>query len=146
MPFVLGARSKERLRGVHPDLVRVVERALELSPIDFAVTEGVRDMVRQRELYKAGKTLTLNSKHLLQAETGYGHAVDVMAVGDLDGDGDVDAKDRLGTWTPEIYATIADAFAEAAAELGIKIRWGGTFRRKDGTPFFDGPHFELVRE
>lgn len=143
MAFVLGLRSKERLRGVHPNLEAVVVRALALSAVDFAVTEGVRDLVRQRELYKAGKTLTLRSKHLPQAD-GWSHAVDVMAVGDLDGDGDVDAKDKMGTWDLAQYEKIAAAFAKAAWQLNIKIRWGGTFKRKDGTPFVDAPHFELV--
>lgn len=51
MAFRLGAQSRARLAGVHPDLVRVVERAIQLSSVDFSVLEGVRTPQRQRELY-----------------------------------------------------------------------------------------------
>lgn len=141
--FVLGERSRERLTDVHPYLVKVVERAIELTPYDFAVSEGVRDKARQSMLVKRGSSLTLYSKHLVQGD-GFGHAVDLVAVGDLDGDGDVDAQDRDKTWDHEIYRSIAWAMDEAAKELGVRIRWGGTFKTRKGEPYFDGPHFELL--
>ncbi len=146
--FSLSARSFAKLEGVHPDLVRVVKRAIELSPIDFGVTEGLRDIERQRELKAKGFSKTLDSKHLKQSD-GYGHAVDLIAVGDLDIDGDIDAQDKSLTWLPAIYGTMNIAMVQAATELGVKIRWGGTFKVISGVdgklvPFFDGPHWELV--
>ena len=44
--FRLSARSLSRLEGVHPDLVKVVKRAIELTEVDFMVTEGVRTAAR----------------------------------------------------------------------------------------------------
>ena len=38
MAFVFGRKSKENLKGVHPLLVKIATRALELSPIDFRVS------------------------------------------------------------------------------------------------------------
>jgi peptidoglycan L-alanyl-D-glutamate endopeptidase CwlK len=35
-----GARSEQRLRGVHPDLVRVMRRAIATTHLDFTVLEG----------------------------------------------------------------------------------------------------------
>ena len=55
--FKLGKRSIERLQGVHPDLVKVVERAIDLSPVDFTVLEGLRSPERDR------KSTRLNSSH-----------------------------------------------------------------------------------
>jgi len=55
MGFKLGLRSKQNLSGVHPDMVAVVTRALEISEKDFSVTEGVRNIERQRKLKKTGK-------------------------------------------------------------------------------------------
>ena len=40
--MALNNRSLQNLIGVHPDLVRVVERAAELSPVAFVITEGLR--------------------------------------------------------------------------------------------------------
>lgn len=40
MTFKLGRVSLDRMAGVHPDLVRVVKRAIALTTVDFRVTEG----------------------------------------------------------------------------------------------------------
>jgi len=54
MSYALGSRSLGRLEGVHPDLVRVVKRAIEITPQDFMVTEGLRTLARQKDLYAQG--------------------------------------------------------------------------------------------
>lgn len=124
MSFRLSARSRDRLKGVHPDLVRVVERAIQLTGVDFMITEGLRTPARQAELKRAGASQTLNSRHLT------GHAVDVAAWVD----GDV-------RWDWPLYPRIASAFKQAARELNTPIIWGG-----DWTRLRDGPHFELDRK
>ena len=121
MSWKLSAKSNERLIGVHPDLVRVVHRALQLSPIDFGISEGLRTMERQIQLKKAGASKTLNSRHLS------GHAVDVVAY--------IGSEVR---WDWPLYEQIAAAFKQAAKELDVPITWGG-----DWTTLKDGPHFEL---
>lgn len=121
--FALGTKSRARLRGVHPDLVRVVERAIQLTPVDFTVTEGLRDAKRQAQLVEAGASKTMNSRHLT------GHAVDVAAL--------IGGK---VSWDWPLYGRIAQAFKAAAAELGVPIVWGGDWRTLK-----DGPHFELDR-
>jgi peptidoglycan L-alanyl-D-glutamate endopeptidase CwlK len=124
MTFKLGVRSRSKLTGVHPDLVRVLERAIQLTQIDFTVTEGVRTKDRQAELLKSGATTTMNSRHLT------GHAVDVAAL--------VGNQVR---WDWPLYHKIAGAMKQAASELKIPIVWGG-----DWKSFPDGPHFELDRK
>lgn len=121
MAFYLGMTSRWRLRGVHPDLVAVVERAIQLSEVDFTVLEGVRTLQRQEQLMKAGATRTMNSRHLT------GHAVDLGAY--------VGGRVR---WDWPLYHKIAKAMKAAAKELKIPIVWGGDWRT-----FKDGPHFEL---
>jgi len=121
MGFRFSKRSLDRLNGVHPDLQRVVHRALEVSIVDFLVTEGVRTMERQRALKAAGATRTLNSRHLT------GHAVDLAPW--------IDGAVRWD-WPP--FYKIASAMKEASRELGIPVVWGG-----DWKTFPDGPHFEL---
>ena len=68
-------RSLGNLKGIHPDLRRVIDRALQQSPYDFIVIEGLRTMQRQRELVANGDSTTMNSRHLT------GHAVDLLPVG-----------------------------------------------------------------
>lgn len=124
MNFILSQRSVDKLRGVHPDLVRVVHRAIQLTPIDFAITCGTRSQEEQRQLVAEGKSRTMNSRHLT------GHAVDFVAL--------IDGRASWKNWAH--YQQIAQAFKHAALELGIAIVWGG-----DWAKFRDGPHIELDR-
>lgn len=137
--FRLSQKSRARLSGVHPDLVRVVERAIEVTSMDFMVIEGVRTLEKQREYFRAGKSRTMNSRHLPRAAKGQAHpvshAVDLTPMLDLDGDGVLDVS-----WRPRDFKPIAIAMKEAAAKLGVPIVWGG-----DWKSFVDMPHFELDR-
>jgi len=108
----------QNLSGVHPDLVAVVKRAIEITEQDFSVIEGVRGINRQRELVAKGASQTMNSRHLT------GHAVDL-------------APYPL-SWDWEYFYPIADAMKVAAEEFGVDLEWGG-----DWVNFKDGPHFQL---
>lgn len=153
MIFTFGQRSESELRGVHPDLVAVVRRALELTAVDFAVHDGLRTDAEQAEYVRTGVSKTMNSKHLLQHD-GYGHAVDLVPY--------VNGKLRW-EW-PLIYPVIS-AVQLAARERSVSLTWGGVWdralaalsddleaerdayadrRRALGKKaFLDGPHLEL---
>ena len=122
MSYKLGTRSLQSLSGVHPDMVAVVKKAIEITGVDFTVIEGIRNINRQRELFKAGKSTTMNSRHIT------GHAVDMVPW-------PVDWEDL------ERFETMAKAMKSAAEELEIPIVWGG-----DWKSFYDAPHFELDRK
>ena len=119
--YQLGKKSKKKLEGVHPDLVKVVERAIEITEQDFTVLEGLRDIERQRELVNTGKSTTMNSRHLT------GHAVDIAP--------------WPISWDWEYFYPIADAMKQAAEELEVDLEWGG-----DWKSFPDGPHYQLSRK
>ena len=119
--FKLSKRSESKLLGVHEDLQRIVKRAIELTSVDFGVTEGVRTLERQRELFSSGASLTMNSKHLT------GRAVDLVAY--------VGSEVR---WDWPLYHKLADVMKASASELGVEIVCGA-----DWTTFPDGPHFQL---
>ena len=122
--YNLGPRSKHRLKGVHPDLVRVVESAIEISTVDFTVLEGLRFPERQKALVEAGASQTLNSRHIT------GHAVDLGAwIGDE------------VRWDWPLYHKINAAMQEASKLVGVPIEWGGNWRT-----FKDGPHFQLPKK
>lgn len=126
MAYKFSARSNERLKTVHPSLVMVAERALEISPYDFGITEGARTVERQKELVKSGKSKTMNSWHLVQ-EDGWSHALDfsVWVNGSI-------------TWEIGYYRKVIQAFTTAAIELGVQVEFGGLWRS-----FVDGPHVQL---
>lgn len=149
MAYKLSRRSRDRLVGVDPQLVDVVNLAIQLTNVDFGVSEGVRSVQRQRELVAKGASQTMKSKHI------EGLAVDLVAY----------IGDRI-SWELALYDNIADAMKMAAQELDVPIRWGGAWhipdiREWDGTmqdamddyialrrsqgkrPFIDGPHFEI---
>ena len=55
LKMIPGVKPK-MLEGVDVDLIKVVKRAIELTEVDFGVTEGVRSEARQAALVKAGWT------------------------------------------------------------------------------------------
>ena len=151
MAFYLSKGSLKRLEGVDETLVQVVQRAIEITEVDFGVSCGLRTIEEQRKLYATGASKTLQSKHL------DGEAVDLVAyVG-----GNI-------SWELPVYDEIATAVALAARELDLGIRWGAAWhipdiryweksfeeaytdyidlRRAEGkVPFIDAPHFEIKR-
>ena len=150
MTFKLSQNSLNELQGVDPRLVAVVKRAIQLTTVDFGVTEGLRSLETQKKYVAAGKSQTLKSKHI------DGKAVDLVAY--------IGGK---VSWELNVYDNIADAMAKAAKELGLPIKWGAAWnipditkwngtmeaamnhyvdaRRKEGkSPFIDGPHFEIA--
>lgn len=150
MPFVLSNRSLSKLEGVDHSLVMVVKKAIEYTKVDFAVTEGLRSVERQKELVAAGRSQTMASKHI------EGRAIDVVAYVGSD-----------IAWELNLYDDICDAMAKAAREVGVAIKWGAAWsegdirtypisaedamnkyidlRRSEGRrPFIDAPHFELM--
>lgn len=120
--FKLSARSLGRLAGVHPSLVAVVQRAIELTTVDFSVVEGVRTLAKQREYFSKGKSTTMRSRHLT------GHAVDLAPWVN----GTIDWENPVG------WSAVASAMKTAAFQLAVPIEWGG-----DWKTFVDKPHFQL---
>lgn len=157
MSFVLSQQSLDRLTDIHPDLQKVVKRAIELSSVDFKVVEGVRS---DEQCYinwgkgrtaaecaahgvpakyaqpKLGKVTWLNnplsSNHRKKSD-GYGHAVDLLPA-------PYDWKELAP------FDAVAKAMFAAAKEQGIKLRWGADWDC-DGKPRergeTDNPHFEI---
>jgi peptidoglycan L-alanyl-D-glutamate endopeptidase CwlK len=119
--FHLSQRSSLNLTGVHPDLVKVVMRALEISPLDFTVIEGLRTVKRQQELFASGASKTMKSRHI------HGFAVDVapLVAGSI-------------RWDWPLYDRLIAAFKQAAKDVGVKAEFGYDWKK-----FKDAPHTQL---
>lgn len=118
-------RSLNNLRGIHPDLRRVIDRALQESPLDFIVIEGLRSVERQKQLVAQGASKTMNSRHIT------GHAVDLLPIG----------PDGKAAFDWPLYNKLGPAVEAAAKKEGVALVWGGRWAK-----FKDGPHFELDRK
>jgi len=157
MNYALGAKSIAELRGVHPKLIAVVRRAIDITEQDFAVHDGLRTIEEQREYVRRGVSKTMNSMHMKQAD-GFSHAVDLVPY--------INGQLRW-EWKPIFH--IAVAVRLAAEELNVALTWGGVWdrafldlgvspaameqavnsyvsrRRGAGkTAFIDGPHWQLA--
>jgi peptidoglycan L-alanyl-D-glutamate endopeptidase CwlK len=120
----LNAYSIAKLRGVHPDLVRVVQRCAKDwkdGGTGFIITCGTRTLAEQKVLVAKGASKTLRSRHLT------GHAVDLAAT--------IGGNVR---WDWPLYHRLAKAMKAAAKAEKVPIEWGG-----DWTSFKDGPHYQL---
>ena len=116
--------SYAKLKGVHPDLVRVVMRCAAdwADPATgFIVTCGVRTLEEQKILKAKGASKTLRSRHLT------GHAVDLACT----------IKGQV-RWDWPLYDRLAKRMMAAAKKEGVPVEWGG-----DWTSFRDGPHYQL---
>lgn len=122
MTYKLGSKSLKELGGVHPSLVAVVKRAIELTTQDFTVFDGIRTIEEQREHVRKGNSKTMKSKHI------EGRAVDL-----------VPWINNGPRWEPlSAFEPIAKAMKQAAAELGVPLTYGGEWKT-----FKDYPHWEL---
>lgn len=131
-------RSKNNLKGVHPNMIMLVSYALAISEVDFFVNEGLRSLQRQQELYAQGRTTKgsivtnvdgVNKKSNHQAkDDGYGYAVDVYYVGWTNKDKSDDSR----------WYKIYEAFETASKNLNIPIKIGAYWKMKDM------PHIELA--
>lgn len=131
-------RSLEALKGVHPDLQKVMHEAIKETPIDFTIIEGVRTAEQQAHYYASGRTrkgpiITYadgkknKSNHQKKAD-GYGHAVDIYSY----------YNGKLHVSDDKSLKIIADHIKKVAKNLGVKIVWGGDWKRP-----YDPPHFQL---
>jgi peptidoglycan L-alanyl-D-glutamate endopeptidase CwlK len=138
--MILTPRDRKRLEGVHPFLVRVVEKAAERTFLKWHVNEGVRTIEAQRAHLAAGRTMTLDSMHLARPSpsadgASVSHAVDLVLL----------TPAGKANWTFKDYEGLAAEVADAARICRVWVQWGGLFRRLDGSRFMDGLHFELDR-
>ena len=151
--FKWGMRSKLRMRTMHPDLRKVFDAFIEITPRDVTILEVARSVSRQKQLVESGASRTMNSRHI--PINGVVYAADIGVL----------AGSRV-VWTWDLYEEAAETMRDAAKLTGIPVRWGGCWeilntlndpiadevraysaRSKAAgvRPFLDGGHFELPR-
>jgi len=119
--FIWSERSATNLEGIHPELLKVCNKALQITEQDFTVIEGLRSLERQKQLVRDGFSKTMNSRHLT------GHAVDIVPF---------PIAHRL-EYPHEKWVKVAQAMLTAGRQLGVDVEWG---YNKWG---WDKPHYQL---
>lgn len=119
--YKFGKRSLENLSTCHPDLQKVLHRAIK--KFDFSVIEGHRTKAKQEEYFQKGTSRRRwpNSKHNTKPSL----AVDVVPW-------PIDWNDI------ERFKQMAEVILKAAKEEGVELTWGGNWKT-----FKDYPHFQL---
>lgn len=145
--YILSETSKEKLKGVHPQLVKLMTEAVKESPYDFRIVQGVRTAEYQHSLYQQGRTMPgkivtncdgfkNKSNHQAKAD-GYGHAIDIFICGVVE-NGQYRKFTTQEGYDNKKITLVAAHVKNVAQKLGIAIKWGG-----DWSKFKDFPHFEI---
>ena len=138
-----GRASRGKLDNVDPRLVQVCEEVIKSR--DFTIISGFRGKDEQDEIYASGasKKQWPNSKHNRNADGGLtppGCAVDIAPWF---------AEEPHIRWDDDNeFIYLAGMFHQAAAALGITLRWGGNWDSDDDIiddqTFQDIGHYELT--
>ncbi len=126
---IFGKASTRKLETCHKDLIAICDLVIETY--DFSVLEGHRSNGRQDELFRQGKSKLKagQSKHNQSPSL----AVDIVPY-------------PISWENTERFYLLAGFMFQAAADLGIRIRWGGDWDSDwvhSDQSFMDLPHFEL---
>lgn len=145
--YVLSDASIEKMKGVHPDLIKIMKAAITNSPHDFRITAGARTAEEQNALYQIGRTRAGSivtkadgyrnkSNHQIKAD-GYGHAVDIFVCGKYDENGNYVKFTTAEGYDDKKIKEVANHIKATAKSLGLSIEWGGDWK------FYDSPHFQI---
>lgn len=126
--FKLSNNSKQNLKGVDVQILKIIEHALEISTVDFGIPKdgGIRTAERQKQLFELGLSKCDGKVYLSEHQSG--KAFDVYAY--------VDGK---ASWDRAHLTSVAASILQAASVLGFKLEWGGHWKS-----FVDMPHFQLI--
>ncbi len=136
-----GSRSRAQRATLDPRIQSVLDAVIDET--DFAILRGRRGKVDQNEAKATGASFAEwpDSNHncpipedgVPRAEwredpEGLSRAVDVAPW-----DGGIDWDDKIA------FALLAGRILQEAARQGLKLKWGGHFKR-----LVDMPHFEII--
>lgn len=142
MAYQLGDRSIKNLANVHRDLRIIVETAIQVTQIDFTITEGYRIKERQLELLKSGKTTVKEGKHNKLPSMAFDFIAYIKGKPEL-------AYDRKHLmYLVGVFTSIGELLFKQGV-ITHRVRSGANWDR-DGEllydqSFWDMPHIELVK-
>jgi len=146
MPF--SKTSADRLATCDPYIQRVLNRAIEISEVDFGVAQGERTVAEQQQYFDEGKSrvnpkaytaeeLPLKGYHITNEIYTKSGAVDVYAY-----------YQGGAKWDEKHLTYIAGVIMAVDGMMENKLKWGGNWDM-DGEilidqGFDDLPHFQMI--
>ena len=122
----LSAADEQKLKKVHPDLVKIIRKCAATTTVPFKIMETARSVAQQKENIKKGVSWTMNSRHIV-SDDGLCRAADVVPL--------VNGK---VSWSWPVYFKLAPQMKAAAKAVGVPVEWGGDWKKNK-----DGPHWQL---
>ena len=124
--FKFGAISTLRMKGLKPQLIKLLEMMLSVTPVDFGIAfnGGFRTAEQQNEIYRTKAGATTKDGFIKKSAHQSGVAVDLLPY--INGKVDISEKH---------YDTLRIVFEKCAKDLNLKtkpvISW-------------DKNHFEII--
>lgn len=143
-----GKNSTKQRDTCHPYLVKILDRALQMTPVDMGVSEGYRSKERQQTLYLMGRSkingTTKKGKHNKkpsEAADIYAYHSNIKYRRKLSYD-----KSHLSFLAGVMFAACYQLNKEG--QINCDLRWGGDWNGNGiidlDQHFDDYPHFEIV--
>lgn len=159
--FKLSSNSKANYETLHEDLRILIDEALNLSTIDFGISEGHRSVEKQMEYYKKGRTydngqwvITDKSKVITyvdgvvnKSKHNYKPSMAFDFYIYIPGESEMTYDTTHLVAVGYMFVILGNKLYEEG-KISHKVRWGGNFDQDqeivtDGG-FIDLPHIELI--
>lgn len=137
-------RSLENISTCHVDLQLIAARAIEITPIDFGISEGHRSLEKQQEYFKKGLSkidgINKKGKHNYNPSMAFDFYIYVP--------GKKLSYDKYHlTFVAGLFIAVANMLI-LDNKIKHKVRWGGNWD-SDGEIIYDQsfqdlPHLELI--
>lgn len=150
MGFKFGTKSKVKLATCHRDIQKVLNLAISRSKVDFGISEGTRSLAKQQEYYAIGRTVDKHKNTITNVDgvtkKGKHNHSPSLAVDIYVWHSNSSTRKKI-SYDEAHLSYVAGVIDSCAAELNIKLKWGGNWDG-DGIIKFDQnlndmPHYEI---
>jgi len=126
--FAFGKGSKSKLYGddthppVHPDIIKLANKALKYSTVDFSVIDGVRTSVEQRAMFDKGNS-ELDGVHKI-SDHQRRMAIDFLPIVHSPSGIKLNPYDVKNPLIVGAWLEVFRAFMRASFKLGLVLEFG----------------------
>lgn len=141
MSYVYGRTSQRNRDSCAPPLIEIMNKGLELSPVDISIVRGWSDEDVQNMLFRTGaskKQWPFSEHNFMLTDEPHSKAFDFAP--------HLGREIKIPWEDTHLFAVVAGVFISVAIGLGVKLRWGGDWDMDGLTTdqtFMDYGHLEI---